>query len=66
VTLRAPVGNGLDFKLGVWDTIIGYEVFDAGSNPNYSRSYGYFLEPTTYTGIQASYHIAEWLCAAGV
>ena len=25
VTLRAPVGNGLDFKIGVWDTIIGYE-----------------------------------------
>jgi hypothetical protein len=23
VALRAPVGNGLDFKLGVWDTIIG-------------------------------------------
>src|SRR5688572_11013611 len=50
VALRAPVGNGIDIKLGVWDTIIGYEVFDAGSNPNYSRSYGYFLEPTTYTG----------------
>src|SRR5436190_10864749 len=33
VALRAPVGNGLDFKLGVWDTIIGYETFDAGSNP---------------------------------
>src|SRR2546423_15591532 len=27
VALRAPVGNGLDFKLGVWDTIIGYETF---------------------------------------
>jgi hypothetical protein len=67
VALRAPVGNGIEFKLGVWDTIIGYEVFDAGSNPNYSRSYGYFLEPLTYTGIQASYHITEWLSVtAGV
>jgi hypothetical protein len=65
VALRAPVGNGIDFKLGVWDTIIGYEVFDAGSNPNYSRSYGYFLEPTTYTGLQASYHITEWLSVSG-
>src|SRR5262249_24405676 len=38
VALRAPVGNGLDFKLGVFDTILGYEVFDAGNNPNYTRS----------------------------
>src|SRR6185503_9886824 len=47
VTVRAPVGNGLDFKLGVWDTIIGYEGFDAGNNPNYTRSYGFAIEPTT-------------------
>src|SRR5712664_3238948 len=33
VALRAPVGNGLDAKLGVWDTIVGYETFDAGNNP---------------------------------
>ena len=59
VALRAPVGNGLDFKIGVWDTIIGYEVFDAGNNPNYSRSYGYLLEPTTYTGILASYRVND-------
>jgi len=51
VSLRTPVGNGLDFKVGVWDTIIGYETFDAGSNPNYTRSYGYTLEPTTHTGV---------------
>src|SRR5579859_1323239 len=25
VALHAPVGNGLDSKMGVWDTIIGYE-----------------------------------------
>jgi len=29
VALHAPVGNGLDFKVGVWDTIIGYEVLIA-------------------------------------
>lgn len=60
VSLRTPVGNGLDFKVGVYDTVIGYEVFDAGSNPNYTRSYGYTLEPTTHTGVLASYQ----LCAA--
>ncbi|MBI3415369.1 MAG: outer membrane beta-barrel protein [Verrucomicrobia bacterium] len=67
VALRVPVGNGVDVKMGVWDTIIGYEVFDAGSNPNYSRSFGYLLEPTTYTGLQASYKVADWMSVtAGV
>jgi len=59
VALRAPIGNGIDFKMGVWDTPIGYEVFDSASNPNYSRSYGYFLEPTTYTGLQANYKFSD-------
>jgi hypothetical protein len=57
VNLRTPVGNGLDFKVGVWDTIIGYEVFDAGGNPNYTRSYGYTLEPTTHTGVLGTYQL---------
>ena len=64
VALRAPVGNGLDFKLGVWDTLMGYEVFDAGSNPNYTRSYGYTIEPTTHTGLQASYTVSPALSLA--
>ena len=29
VALRAPVGNGLDFKVGVFDSIIGYESVDS-------------------------------------
>src|SRR3954464_4635686 len=63
VALRAPVGNGLDFKLGVFDTIIGYESFDAGSNPNYSRSYGYTVEPTTHTGVLMTYQLLDSLGA---
>lgn len=55
VALHAPVGNGLDFKLGVWDTIMGYEVFESINNPNFTRSYGYTIEPTTHTGLQATY-----------
>jgi len=67
VALRAPAGNGLDLKLGVWDTIIGYETFDAGNNPNYTRSYGYSIEPTTHTGLLASYQASEMLgFAAGI
>jgi len=57
VALRAPVGNGLDLKIGTFDTIIGYEVFNAGSNPNYTRSYGYTIEPTQHTGLLASYQV---------
>jgi hypothetical protein len=64
VELRAPVGNGLDFKVGVFDTIIGYEVFDSVSNPNFSRSYGFSLEPTQHTGVLMSYKFTDWLSAA--
>jgi hypothetical protein len=61
VTLRTPIGNGIDWKIGVFDTIIGYEVFDAGSNPNYTRSWGYWLEPTEHTGILGSYKVNDQL-----
>jgi hypothetical protein len=67
IALRAPVGNGLDLKLGVWDTIIGYEVFNSHANPNYSRSFGWQLEPTQHTGLLASYQVNDWLSvSAGV
>jgi hypothetical protein len=59
VSLRAPVGNGLDFKVGAFDTIIGYESFDAGNNPNYTRSYGFGIEPTTHTGVLMSYQVSK-------
>ena len=65
VTLRAPVGDGLTLKLGVWDTIMGYEVFEAGNNPNYSRSYGYYIEPIIHTGVLVSYTFADWLTVSG-
>ena len=67
VQLRAPVGNGLDFKMGVFDTIVGYETFDSVNNPNYTRSYGYTIEPTTHTGLLATYQFHEGISAsAGV
>lgn len=60
VALHTPIlPNGLDFKVGVWDTIIGYEVFESGNNPNFTRSYGYTMEPTTHTGILMSYQVCE-------
>jgi hypothetical protein len=67
VALRTPVGNGIDWKVGVFDSPLGYEVFDAGSNPNYTRSWGYWLEPTEMTGVLASYKINDqWSVSAGI
>jgi hypothetical protein len=67
VTLRTPVGNGIDWKFGVFDTIIGYEVTDSASDPNYTRSIGYAVEPTEHTGVLASYKINdEFSVSAGV
>ncbi len=59
VTLHAPLGNGLEFKLGVFDTLVGYEVFEAGNNAHYSRSYGFYLEPLVHTGLLLSYEFCE-------
>lgn len=64
VALRAPVGNGLDAKVGVFDTPIGYEAFDGYKNPNYTRSYGYTIEPTTHTGVLLSYQLCQWASAS--
>jgi hypothetical protein len=67
VALRAPVGNGVDLKMGVFDSVIGYESIAAVDNPNYTRSYGRTLEPTTHTGVLASYRVNELLSvSAGV
>jgi hypothetical protein len=59
VALRAPVGNGIDMKIGVFDTIIGYEVFESPNNPNFTRSWGYTIEPTTHTGLLGTYKIVD-------
>lgn len=64
VVLRAPVGNGLDFRVGVFDGLLGYENHDAGLNPNYTRSYGTSLSPHSQTGVQVSYEFSSWLSAA--
>ena len=67
VTLRTPVGNGIDWKVGVFDTIIGYESSSDPINPNYTRSYGYTIEPTTHTGVLATYKVNDMLTvSAGI
>ncbi|MGA2866407.1 MAG: outer membrane beta-barrel protein [Verrucomicrobiota bacterium] len=59
--LHAPLGNGLDLKLGTFTEIIGYEVYEAANNPNYTRSYGYIIEPTQMTGWLAAYQLCPSL-----
>ena len=67
VTLNTPIGNGLDWKFGVFDSPLGYEVFDSGSNPNYTHSWGYYLEPTELTGVSATYKVNDqWSLNGGV
>jgi hypothetical protein len=65
VALRAPLGNGLDFKVGVFDSIIGYESVDGSKDPNFTRSYGHTIEPQTHTGVLASYRFCDWFSISG-
>jgi hypothetical protein len=61
VALHMPVGNGIDWEFGRWDNLLGYESSDSYKNPNFTRSYGYTMEPTEHTGLLASYNIISAL-----
>src|SRR6266516_2958687 len=64
VDLRAPIGNGIVFRLGHFNYIGGYEVPDSGDDLNYSRSYAWTLEPASHTGLLASYKVCDVLSLA--
>ena len=52
----APVGRGLDLKLGQINSIVGYEVVESRHNANYSRSWLFGLgQPFTTRGARATY-----------
>jgi putative OmpL-like beta-barrel porin-2 len=56
----APVGNGIDLRMGRMNTLIGYEVIESPYNLNYSRSWLFgFGQPFTTTGFRASYDFTE-------
>jgi hypothetical protein len=65
IELKMPIGNGLDWQIGRWDNLLGYEVSSSMSNPNYTRSYGYTFEPTEHTGLLASYKICDAVTIQG-
>ncbi len=67
VALRTPVGNGIDWKVGVFNTVVGYESMDSINDPNYTRSWGWAVEPTEHTGVLGTYKVNdEWSFSAGV
>ena len=67
IALRTPLGNGIDWKIGVMDGITGYEGNTSHLNPNYSRSFGYAINPTSYTGLLATYKFCDLVSAtAGI
>jgi hypothetical protein len=56
ISYTAPIGKGLRFDLGKMVTFVGAETIEAIDSPNYSRSFLFvFAEPTTHTGVKASY-----------
>jgi hypothetical protein len=65
VALRVPVGNGIDFKVGQFGTFNGYEAYDTYKNPNWSRSYGFYIESSAHTGIAATYRINDMFTVMG-
>ncbi len=66
VRLHTPVGgNGIDWQIGIFDNLIGYESNSDPLNPNYTRSYGYTIEPTTLTGVSATYKVNDEITVEG-
>jgi Putative beta-barrel porin-2, OmpL-like. bbp2 len=61
LSLRAPVGNGWDFHVGKFVSILGYEVIERPANMNIT--YGLLWEqmPLYYTGILSSYKFDDYL-----
>jgi hypothetical protein len=59
VALRTPVGNGIDWKIGVMDGITGYEGNSQPFNPNISYSFGWAVNPGSYTGLLGTYKISD-------
>lgn len=66
ITARAPIGEGIDFKVGKFVTLLGAEVIESPANWNFSRSYMFgFAIPFTHTGVLASYPLGEWGSVTG-
>ena len=61
VNIRAPVGNGWDFKVGKFVSILGYEVIERPGNMNITYGLLWQQFPLFYTGVLSSYKFDEYL-----
>jgi hypothetical protein len=61
VNLSAPIGNVPTFKIGRFDQLLGSESIDTYKNNNWTRSYGFSLEPTEMTGVLGHYVFTDWM-----
>ena len=63
VSIRAPIGNGWDFKVGKFISILGYEVIERPANMN--TTYGLLFDamPLYYTGVLSCYKFDDYLDA---
>jgi hypothetical protein len=64
IQILAPVGSGLDIRVGKMASLIGYEVVENTNNLNYSRGVVWGqIEPITATGVRATYSFVEQVSA---
>jgi hypothetical protein len=66
VSCNVPIGNGVEVKLGRFDSILGYESIDTYKNANSTRSVLFQLLPTGQTGVSVSYDLCEHVNFTGV
>ncbi len=63
---KAPIGKGLDLKMGKFATWIGAELIESVDNPNFSHSLLYQNAiPFTNTGLSAGYPFTDKLTITG-
>jgi hypothetical protein len=60
---RIPVGNGWDWKVGKFVSILGYEVIERPANMNITYGLLWQQFPLYYTGVLTSYRFDDYLDA---
>ena len=60
-SIRAPVGNGWDFKVGKFVSILGYEVIERPANMNITYGLIWQELPLYYTGVLSSYKFDDYV-----
>lgn len=63
VQFRVPWGNGLDFKVGKFVSLMGYEVMERPANLNISYGNLFTQAPHWHTGVMASYKFNDMVDA---